>query len=58
MTSINWNKIIGRAAVYGAATPENPLHVKASLVNTLKMLSPENYLNVEKKIQSGAYILE
>lgn len=56
--SVNWDKICGRAAVYERATPENPIHVKANLVNVLKMLEPEIYARVEAKIHSGAYILE
>lgn len=57
-SAINWDKIVGRAAVLQAATPENPITVKESIVNVLKMLSPERYQEVQQKIHSGAYILE
>lgn len=56
--TVNFEKILGRAAIYDTATPEYPVHVKAHLVSMLKVLNPTVYNNIQKKVHSGAYILE
>lgn len=56
--SVNWDKIISRAAVLSAATPDHPATVKRSVVDVLKTLNPDTYIRVQKKIETGAYLLE
>lgn len=56
--SVNWKKIVGRAAVYAAATPENPVKVKAQIIQDLAILNPDLYASVQQQIRAGAYIVE
>lgn len=57
MTGADLEKIISRAAVLAASTPDFPATVDASVINTLRIISPDIYKTVQEKIRDGSYIV-